>query len=108
MPKTIDGIDRTYQCIGCGVCAAACPHGAIKMVYAVEHYMPARDASKCDDCGLCVSVCPGLAVDTDRMASELWPEEERDALLGTVKGLFSGYAADVEVRYRAASGGTVT
>jgi len=107
-PLEFECIDKIYQCIGCGVCAAACPRDAIKMEYAVEHYMPVRDASKCDGCGLCVSVCPGASVDVDRMASELWPEGKRDPLLGTVRAAFIGHSADEGIRFRAASGGIVT
>ena len=94
--------------MGCGACEAACPREAIKMEYEVEHYMPIRDASKCDGCGLCVSVCPGVAIDVDRMASALWPDGERDTLLGTIRGVFLGHSADGEIRSRAASGGMVT
>ncbi|MDR1234675.1 MAG: 4Fe-4S binding protein [Mycoplasmataceae bacterium] len=45
-------------CIGCGVCEASCPMGAIKLVDGKA----AVDADKCTGCGACVGSCPVTAI----------------------------------------------
>lgn len=46
-------------CVGCGMCAAVCPHAAINMSPDDHGFLyPAVDPSKCVDCGLCALKCP--------------------------------------------------
>ncbi|GHU30489.1 4Fe-4S ferredoxin [Bacilli bacterium] len=45
-------------CIGCGVCEASCPFGAIK----ISDGKASVDAGKCTECGACVSSCPVSAI----------------------------------------------
>ena len=44
-------------CMGCGVCAAECPKGAISFTDESGFVLPVIDASACVDCGKCVKVC---------------------------------------------------
>lgn len=50
-------IDKN-ACIGCGVCEASCPVGAIKIVDGKA----VVEESKCTECGACVGTCPVSAI----------------------------------------------
>lgn len=74
-PKESKTISRDYRgehrwdmskCIGCGICANACPNRAIEMVE-VRHAgktkkYPNIDMGKCCFCGLCQDICPTSAI----------------------------------------------
>lgn len=48
-------------CIGCGTCAAVCPHDAIYF----ENGKAKINPEKCVKCGTCADVCPMGAISKD-------------------------------------------
>ena len=46
-------------CKGCGICAAFCPKGVLKVVHGKITTVP---ESQCIACGMCESLCPDYAV----------------------------------------------
>ena len=43
------------KCIGCGMCAAVCPHGVFEVD---EHKAQVVDLDACIECGACAGNCP--------------------------------------------------
>ena len=49
---------NTQKCAGCGLCAEACPRGAIHVIRGKAQIEPAL----CVGCGICAQVCPQKAI----------------------------------------------
>jgi len=69
LPEGYRGIPEFFpnKCLGCSLCAQACPNKAIKMVKIRQKdgtikKQPKIDINKCCFCGLCQSVCPTGAI----------------------------------------------
>lgn len=63
---------RAQDCIGCALCAAACP---VEVVSGVPKHLYAVIEEQCTGCGLCACACPVNAVDMVE-AGRSWSEKD--------------------------------
>lgn len=49
-------------CVGCGICEAFCPYGAVHVRKLERRFVAVVGEEKCYGCGLCVSLCPQRAI----------------------------------------------
>ena len=75
------------KCVGCGLCARACPQKIIDIIikeYTIRPKCSNRDAGKaareacdnsCISCGICVKVCPAGAINIDEGKPVIDPAE---------------------------------
>ena len=106
---TVQGVADWRLCLGCGACAYICPQAKIDLVDAVEEGIrPIVSDEHCEDCRLCLNVCP--AYENDHSVLRGRPGTDPSVLneFGPIIEIWEGYAADDEMRYRAASGGAIT
>lgn len=56
----------TEKCKGCGLCAASCPTGAVKMAKQFNgkgyNFAVLADPDKCTGCTNCATVCPDSVI----------------------------------------------
>lgn len=103
-------IRNAWLCHGCGICSAVCPHDAIEMVYDRRHrnYVPIVNHERCKECSLCLDICPGKEVIFAEISKRFLNGVKYDILSGHYIRNYLAWAADEDIRWRAASGGIAT
>ena len=108
MKRNISEIPRQRLCIGCGLCAAACPQEAIRLHWGRDRtWRPVVAQAACESCGLCYQACPNTPERLCEYASAAAQVGERFGLPQAAE-YFVGYDQDQAARQRSASGGAVT
>jgi len=107
-PQNVKYVVKNGLCVSCGVCEAACPRKAIRMLYNEDRGMvfPMVDEKMCNRCGICLDVCYGFKVDHElnlRLFHNL-----PNSIVGNYIGSYIGFANDRVLRFNSTSGGVVT
>ena len=114
-------ITNVYQvaarrlCIGCGACFYICPNEKVELVDIEDDgirpiMLGSPEAGKlesCEDCRRCLEVCPGVKTALPAVNSS-GAIEQLKKRWGQIIGLWEGYAADPEIRFKGSSGGLCT
>ena len=104
---------RNDLCTGCGVCQGACPSKAISVVVKNGEFRPQIESSRCNNakgCHRCFDSCPGVGINLIDEARKEFSEEcvAEDKYMGRYLCCYTGYSNDAELRYHAASGGSLS
>ena len=103
---------KNHLCLGCGICAEACPTHSIKMKIVHGEWRPVINESTClndKGCNKCYKVCSGVGLDIKKYADELYAEAEcNDRYIGKYERLYTGWSCDNDIRRTANSGGLVS
>ena len=107
---TIQSVNDTGLCHGCGTCLSICPSSAITTNVHTKKgiYVFNVDKLACTSCGLCYQVCPGHHVDFNELNNEIFGKIPDDIFIGNVLKSYEGYATNNDLRYRATSGGVTS
>ena len=108
--QSIEKVNASGLCTGCGTCVSVCPRSAIDIIKDEYKgiYIPKVKSEVCDQCGLCLRVCPGHFVDFEKLNLKVFGTQPENVLIGNYITCYIGHATDCDIRYNSASGGLVT
>ena len=100
-PHSVKDVVNAGLCIGCGLCEALAPMGW-KMAYTAEGRLRPAEIGPGSDVEI-LRACPGAVA---RPNAE--PSAHTDQIWGGYHSMQEAWAADPDIRYRAATGGVLT
>lgn len=101
--STICTIVEKNLCLGCGLCEAVLGKDNVKMqLQADGFFTPFIMNSQIKQEGVIKRICPGVNIENDQLFNN------QKKIWGELKGAFSGYSADTEIRNKGASGGVIS
>ncbi len=105
----LEDVVRGGLCAGCGLCASLAGPDRIEMGLSAAGHMRPRFHGPLDaeEQSLLLAACPGVTARGPEPSS-LEPGTVLDPVWGPLRGLSRGWAADPEIRRRAAAGGALT
>jgi coenzyme F420 hydrogenase subunit beta len=96
-------------CLGCGVCAYACPQHKVKLVDIVhDGIRPILDDHGCESCTVCLDVCPGYETIHPDFSGNAELLQELQEGWGPVLEVWEGTSADPNIHYHGSSAGLAT
>lgn len=103
---------KNELCLGCGICADACPTKSITMHIVNGEWRPQIKESTClnnNGCNKCYKVCAGVGLEIKKYADELYLDAAcSDKYIGNFEKLYTGWSCNMEIRRSANSGGLVS
>lgn len=108
--KNIANVVHDGLCNGCGVCQDVCEQGCISINRNKDVNVPVLDNQRCNGCGMCRQVCSGLGNKLKEVGSSLFVSDKcsYDSNIGFFHKCFATYSCDLDIRYHASAGGTIT
>lgn len=111
--KVIEHIVNNDLCIGCGVCVALCPNGALEIKKNSYGFLIAEQTGDCDSYGSCLKTCPFNPSPIDEVKTEdelssifIKNTSQVTKKIGKYIDILAGYSK--EYRVSSSSGGIVT
>lgn len=113
IPKVLSEVVQADLCIGCGICVAQCPSGALGIKWNKYGFLVPELINECDWNGKCIDVCPfnpepKKDVKTEDDIANLFLHDANSYIpeIGRYVELYAGYSC--EFRLSGSSGGIAT
>lgn len=105
--NSVEVMNKSLLCTGCGTCSGMCPNKAIDMKPNKKGFLkPHIVEENCDSCGICLSICPALKKPEKK--EKKVNKKNIPPILGDVNNIYTGYSEINKLRKNCSSGGITT